>query len=147
MGRRLSEKLSMRRLGTGGLLLVTMLAGIGCETSTSRASSWNWFDRGRISRSVTAGTTSRVEEGRTAARGGQTIEVTYDVTVREGALQIDVYRPLTLTGAVKRLGGTRIDRTGQGTVRVRVEEDLTYDITVKPVRFSGSYDVSWTVTD
>lgn len=73
--------------------------------------------------------------------------MTYDVTVREGALQVDVYRPLTLTGGVKRLDGARIDQTRQGTLRVRVEEDLTYDITVKPVRFGGSYDISWTVTD
>jgi hypothetical protein len=128
-----------------GVLLAATLAAGACESSTSRGSGWSWFGAGRISRAIVTGTTSAIEEGKVVARTGQTIEVTYEVTVREGAVQIDVWRPLTVWGGPKRLDSVTIAATRQGTLTVAVEEHLTYEIRTRPIRFAGSYDVSWKV--
>jgi hypothetical protein len=44
-----------------------------------------------------------------------------------------------------RLDGVRIGETRRGTLTVAIEENLTYEIRTRPIRFGGSYDVSWKV--
>jgi hypothetical protein len=129
---------------TAGLLLAGLVLA-GCDANIARSDSWAWWDRGRISRTIAAGTTSTVEERSTTARAGQTIVVTYQATVREGSVQIDIWRPLNVSGGTARLASVTLRETRDGTLTATVDETLSYQIRVRPFRFAGAYEVSWTV--
>jgi hypothetical protein len=129
---------------TAGVLLAGLVTA-GCDANVGRSDSWAWWNQGRISRTIAAGTTSTVEERSTVARAGQTVVVTYEATVREGSLQIDIWRPLNVTGGPKRLASVTLRETRDGTLSATVDETLSYEVRVRPYRFGGKYDVSWTV--
>lgn len=133
----------MRTSGRIAILLSAALLVSGCEYTSGSGGVGSWFDRGRIHRTIRAGTTSVVQEGKVFARSGQTIEVTYDVTLREGSVQIDVWRPMNITGGPKRMTSVTLRESRAGTLTVAVDELLTYQVRVRPYRFAGAYEVSW----
>jgi hypothetical protein len=127
-------------------MAVLLTVAAACEMSSGSGSQSSlWGARGSISQSITSGTTSTVKEGQASARPGETIEVTYDVTVETGWVQLDVWRPLNLRGKPRLLESVTLRESRRGTMTVVVQEHLSYDIRIRPYRFRGKYDVSWKV--
>jgi hypothetical protein len=129
---------------TVGLLLAGIV-NAGCDANIGGSTGWSLWNQGRLSRTIAAGTTSTLEERSAVVRSGQTIVVTYEAAVREGSLQIDIWRPLNVTGGPKRLASVTLRESRDGTLSATVDETLSYEIRVRPYRFGGKYHVTWTV--
>jgi hypothetical protein len=134
------------RLAGRMVLMLMVTATAACESSAGASFSYYlWGGRGNASQVVTYGTTSTVREYNARARAGETIEVLYDVTIREGSVQIDIWRPMNIKGRPERLQSVTLRESRSGTMAVTVREHLVYEIRIRPYRFGGRYDVSWKV--